>query len=368
VGSFGAIMFSLSFILYFYRKYDKKLIFASTVLSFILLIGSISRAGMLGTIVSLSLFLLINLKAVLNNKDIQKRLLIIFLVLTAIFIPMNKYSNGGISSDINSLGKEAETGLLKGESKYWIDDLEIKDKEIYIKTDYNEMRINWLKQMPEFKINGEKLSYQIKEGNVVFDKNIEFSSFKYDGILYWFNENLNVRVKFIKTKDYILMSGNNQSYSIIEKPETMFFKGKETLASKRGYIWSRSIPLLYNESLLLGTGPDTFVYYFPQNDFLGKLQIMNRTNHVFQKPHNMYLQIGIQYGVLALIAFMFILGLYYKETFKEIIDKNNYSKINIAIAFSLLSYLLAGLFNDTVIINSIYFWIMLALAYSKIDR
>jgi O-antigen ligase len=95
---------------------------------------------------------------------------------------------------------------------------------------------------------------------------------------------------------------------------------------------------------------------------------MNRTNHVFQKPHNMYLQIGIQYGVLALIAFMFILGLYYKETFKEIIDKNNYSKINIAIAFSLLSYLLAGLFNDTVIINSIYFWIMLALAYSKIDR
>ena len=135
------------------------------------------------------------------------------------------------------------------------------------------------------------------------------------------------------------------------------------LASKRGYIWSRSIPLMFN-NILIGKGAETFVYQFPQNDFLGKLQVMKKTNQVIQKPHNMYLQIAINFGFLTLIIFMFILIRYYYKSFIK--DKKDL--LNLAIIFSLLAYLIAGLFNDTIIINNLIFWMLFAIGFSKTNK
>jgi len=39
----------------------------------------------------------------------------------------------------------------------------------------------------------------------------------------------------------------------------------------RGYIWSRSLPLLRN-TILVGYGPDTFAMNFPQHDIAGKVK------------------------------------------------------------------------------------------------
>ena len=43
----------------------------------------------------------------------------------------------------------------------------------------------------------------------------------------------------------------------------------ERLGSGRGYIWSRSIPLI-KQAGFMGLGADTYPEYFPQNDFKGK--------------------------------------------------------------------------------------------------
>ena len=48
------------------------------------------------------------------------------------------------------------------------------------------------------------------------------------------------------------------------------FTSHESFASSRGYIWSRTIPLL-KETLFIGTGADTFVIAFPQDDYIGKI-------------------------------------------------------------------------------------------------
>ena len=367
VGSYGSIMFVLSFVLFYFKKLNEKFLYISTVCAFILLIGSVSRAGMLGAIVSLFFFFVFHIKDMFVEKDKLQRVFILTLILILVFLGMNYHGNNKIGSDINSLSQEFQTGINKGETKYWIDDLEIKNQKIYINTDYNELKIDWKNKTPEFVVNQQKNNYQIEKDKIKFDKKIKRNEFKYkDNVLYWFNDNLKVRIKFIKYQDKILMSGNHNSFSIIEKPETLFFEGKEMLASKRGYIWSRSIPLL-KRSFIFGSGPDTFVFQFPQNDFLGKLQTMNRTNHIFQKPHNMYLAFGIEYGAISLLVFLTILILYYKTT---VINKitNNHSNINIAISLSLLAYLVAGIFNDTVIINSIIFWLLLALGYTKLNK
>lgn len=46
-------------------------------------------------------------------------------------------------------------------------------------------------------------------------------------------------------------------------------KGYEKLFTGRGYIWGRAIPLL-KEHILVGSGPDTFVEEFPQQDYVMK--------------------------------------------------------------------------------------------------
>lgn len=80
--------------------------------------------------------------------------------------------------------------------------------------------------------------------------------------------------------------------------------GREKLISGRGYIWSRTIPLL-REYLFLGSGQDTFAIVYPNNDYIGKLN-WDYENILITKPHCMYLQIAVQSGVLSLLESLLI--------------------------------------------------------------
>ena len=109
----------------------------------------------------------------------------------------------------------------------------------------------------------------------------------------------------------------------IEEPETFGFAGKEKLGSARGYIWSRSIPLL-KDNLILGKGPDTFVFEFPQNDLIGKYYAYDTPNMTVDKPHDLYLQIALNNGLIALIAFLGIMLIYIIDSFKLYSLKKRY--------------------------------------------
>ncbi|HMA60603.1 MAG TPA: hypothetical protein VKN64_09940 [Halanaerobiales bacterium] len=65
---------------------------------------------------------------------------------------------------------------------------------------------------------------------------------------------------------------------------------KNVLGLSRGFIWSRSLPLL-KETWLLGFGADTYPIYFPQDDNVGKLITFDKTRKIMDKPHNMYLRL-----------------------------------------------------------------------------
>ena len=69
----------------------------------------------------------------------------------------------------------------------------------------------------------------------------------------------------------------------------------DRFATGRGYIWSRTLPIVL-EKPLLGYGGDTFALYFPQNDLLGKANTYNTFNMYVDKPHNMYLQMVVNFG------------------------------------------------------------------------
>ena len=149
----------------------------------------------------------------------------------------------------------------------------------------------------------------------------------------------------------------------LDFPETIGFNGKEKLASARGYIWSRSLPLL-KDTLILGSGPDTFSFDFPQHDMLGKLYAYGTTNMIISKAHNLFLQIGLNNGVVALIAFVILIMVYIVDSFKLYALKNKYDEKQILgsiLALSVIGYLFTGLFNDSVICVAPIFWIILGV-------
>lgn len=143
------------------------------------------------------------------------------------------------------------------------------------------------------------------------------------------------------------------------------FNNHTTLASGRGYIWSRTIPLL-KDTFLYGSGPDTFILKFPQTDYAGKYN-NGFGSQFIGKPHNMYLQIAVQTGVLSLISFLAIYLIYFIESFR-LFAKCNYKtyieKIGVFIFIGTVGYMISGLINDSTITVAPVFWALLGIGFA----
>jgi len=129
----------------------------------------------------------------------------------------------------------------------------------------------------------------------------------------------------------------------LDKIESVGFEGHLSAGSGRGYIWSRTIPLL-KKHVLIGSGADTFLLEFPQNDYAGKYSAEYFLNTVIDKPHNMYFQMIVCTGGISCIAFLVIIGMLLKK-----VIKGKCSPYIIAIAAGVFGFAVAGLFNDTTV-------------------
>lgn len=138
------------------------------------------------------------------------------------------------------------------------------------------------------------------------------------------------------------------------------------MGSGRGYIWSRSIPLL-RDTWFLGHGPDTYAMYFPQQDAVGKLMYLGSTHKIVDKPHNIYLQQAINTGIISLLALLVLWGgyllqsliIYWQSDFKDW-----KARAGVAIMAAVAAYLVTGFFNDSVISVAPVFWILLGTGIS----
>lgn len=143
----------------------------------------------------------------------------------------------------------------------------------------------------------------------------------------------------------------------INTPESMLFDGMEHFATDRGYIWSRTLPLL-KQSMILGSGADSFIFRFPNDDYVGNANFVYMKG-VMTKPHCMYLQIAVQTGVLSLLAFLAFYFMYFVSSAKlywKIGFKSYLSQIGIGILAGTVGYMVAGTINDsTITVAPIYF-------------
>ena len=150
------------------------------------------------------------------------------------------------------------------------------------------------------------------------------------------------------------------------------FEGKEKLGSARGYIWSRTIPML-KDTMLVGNGPDTYALEFPQYDYMAKWWAYGTPSMIIDKPHNLYLQIWVGQGGIALLAFLGIILIYLIDCIKLYALKSSYGSgdiLGLATMLGIVGYLGAGLFNDSVVSVAPIFWILLGagIAINYITR
>lgn len=182
-----------------------------------------------------------------------------------------------------------------------------------------------------------------------------------DGNFYWyFTEHIDNQNP-VSTWHYITHYGKLDKLQSNGIATCQTLNGKERIISGRGYIWSRTIPLL-KKYILFGSGQDTFVTVFPNNDYLGMAK-WGYKDMLITKPHCMYLQIAIQSGILSLIALGIFWTIYFIKAIKtqsaKSIDQT--SPIVIAVAVSILGYLLTAFTNDSNVGIAPIFWLLLGI-------
>lgn len=144
--------------------------------------------------------------------------------------------------------------------------------------------------------------------------------------------------------------------------EQIGFEDSQHFASRRGYIWSRTLPLL-KENILLGSGPNTFVYEFPNDDYVG-MKNVGYDGAIVTKPHNMFLQIFVQTGFLSLAAFLLLYLFYLIQSMKLYVKKTMYTRmeiLGIGLLLGTFGYLVTGLANDSTVAVAPLYWCLLGV-------
>ena len=143
------------------------------------------------------------------------------------------------------------------------------------------------------------------------------------------------------------------------------FKGMERLGSNRGYIWSRSIPLIA-KNIIIGAGPDCYVFKFPQKDVLSKLKFLGNPNVIIDKPHSFYLQVAINSGLISLMLLIALFVIYIAKTVVSVLKCKNYMLLGIRLgaAAGVIGYLASVTTTDSVVSVSPLFWILLGLGFA----
>ena len=364
VGSYVALILPILVMLLFFTKNNKlRIAYVVSILSLIIsLIGSSSRAGLVGLAVSMIFLLILMRKKLLAHWKVAAGALITsvagVILLTAFFgnnflgrfqniISDSKTPEYALSS-IRTNDDNVEITYNKNKLYIQMDitednviDLRLKDgNNTPVESGYDEETSSYLMNDPRF----SSLPIQILNINDGYGFSITI-----DGTRWIFTN---------QTEDgtYYYLNNFGKLDKIVPS-ESAVFTNYQRLGSGRGFIWAKTIPLLKNH-MLLGSGADTFSLVFPHNDYVGRYHFGD-IDSIFTKPHSMYLQIGVQTGVLSLIGFLafyiiyFInsIGLYFKNNFDTYL-----SQVGAAIFLGTLGYMIAGIFNDSTITVAPVYW------------
>lgn len=172
----------------------------------------------------------------------------------------------------------------------------------------------------------------------------------------------------IQETGVLYLTGLGQLVSLEPVP-AYGFETNQGFGSGRGYIWSRTLPMM-KETLLLGHGADTYCAYFPHHDYVGKYNsgtFSTVKDIIVDKPHNMYMGMWIGTGMISVLAFLGIMALYFIQSIRIYWKRELSSFLDFAgagILLGVVGFLFAGLVNDSSVSVMPLFYTLLGLGVS----
>lgn len=370
VGSYAALVFPIFLVLaVFSNKIWKKIFWGlMSVVNFLCAMGSGSKTFLGAFAVSAVFAIILFRKKLKKGWPVLVGFAVVIVASTVIYF--NYIGTSLVSYVSNAIAIRENDSLLE---------------KVELKKDHAEITYNGLKINVSYssdgdsaalffsKEDGSPLEYKTNEGGVsasVQDERLKDLTFEYmrpGGDLPGYMINCNTpkgSFAFMNTENgYKLYTGTGKVDDIYNAPSAII-KNHDAFASGRGYIWSRTFPVFFNH-LLLGTGADTFTIAFPQNDYIGRLN-GGFGNMIITKPHNLFLQVGVQSGGLALVCFLGLALVYIIQTFKIFWKKKIEGEIEAfgaAIALGIIGYIFAGIFNDSCVALAPLYWALLGTGY-----
>lgn len=342
-----------------------------SVMVFVNLLGSQSRGGLVGVSIAALLGLILMGKKVLK---------IWFIILPSLLIMIGVffYADQTRGQFFSTRIKETLEETFGKQREYALNGMVTKEKSL--RMDYNGTDFVYRYKDPNkwhntvIEIDGKPIDFKVEAGKYIIDH----PAYKKAKIQYVVIEklgpHLSLNLEDVPVKQWYFHLGKEEmkyrnSYNKLvqlEEVPAWGFKGREHLGSKRGYIWSRTLPML-GDNFFVGVGPDQYIFHFPNTDYVGIANAYSRTNIVVDKPHNLFLQTAINSGVLSLLCMLVFWGVYFVDSFKLYLKESfNHSitKVGVALFLGICGYLGAGLFNDTLVSVSPIYWGIIGLGYS----
>lgn len=370
VGVFASVVLPISVMLCVgHKEWKKKLAWGVTsVLVFLCALGCGSRAFLLSLAATILVGIILYARKRIKHIPVILAGGLIFIAVTGIYL---NYANVNIVQYFKS-------ALVPQKNAYVVEDFIIEDDYVTLK--YNGKSISMLCEVgsdgePYFKAwdeNKTDIAFIMDEENKIHfadERFLDATVVVYDGYDdYTYIAEVQVaghRYAFAKgSEGYTYM---NYAYRAdkIEKAEAAVFTDYDSFFGNRGYLWSRSIPLL-KDNLILGTGADTFSLVFPQKDYIAKINA-GYQDQIITKPHSMYLQFGIQYGVLGLICFLVFAVMYVIQTLRlcwRADFKDVYSCCALGVFLGILGYGIMGISNDSCVALAPLAWLILGLGFA----
>lgn len=363
VGSYVSLLTPFFMMLIFAtkRRY-MKIVYGVLAIGLILaLLGSQSRAGIVG--VAFAILLLV----VIFNRQLFRHWFPVTaaaIILIGTIYTYNNYTNGLITNKIKSAFSTAET-------QYELTNIETLDEAVLMTYKGNDLYFACYYDAETgyfypvmFDKDGNKIdtvmepSYVCRPDDDRF-RDVTVSPIQLSEELVGFTVNINGKDwYYAKVQDSFYMLTPYGKFIKLRHSEGIDWLEKHgRFASGRGFIWSRTLPLL-KDKILLGSGADTFIFEFPNWDFLA-LYNGGYDGQLMTKPHNMYLQMAVQTGVISVIAFLIYYAWFFFSSMAICFKIRKYtfaSFVGIGCLAGSFGYMVVQLINDSSISVAPIYW------------
>lgn len=375
---------------------------AAVVGNAICLFGSQSRTGMIALLVGTVITFVLR---VIVEKDRRLKLLVCMAaaigIFVALFFLVDQIQNHKTSGRVlKSSAKNADKSSFSS--------IETGKQEIRLEKNGRVLRVSWTRENKAYRFQilddaGKSVSY-IEEKDIdltnqkkttvakamigmpvyrfkdrryegiYFQENSYFSTdTRYDGITFFSGNHAWFFTKHGGRYQYVNRMGRLDDCIAAEDALPMSFY---PAASYRGYVWSKTIAIL-PRVMLLGVGPDNFERFFPNNDYAAKASC-DLDQIIYNRPHNWYLQMASESGILAALMVLCFLIIYVVRMLQENIHECKHDMrqticsgemaLKYGCFTAITAYLIASLGNDSMIVVAPVFWTILGIGYALLRQ